>query len=310
MAYQIRPDETIADGMRRLARKELRRAAEALATMSPGDEAIHEARKSVKKVRAIMSLIEADAGRLGDCRKRLRRANRTLSGPRDADATLSILKTLTTKMPRLLSEHTFASVRHRLSVNKQSAMEAAECQGAWGKVGRELEKIRQDVKGWRPDHRGFRALQAGIRSAHRRGRKRLADAQSRQGATEFHEWRKEMKGWWYALRLIQACNSSVRRDADALHRAETELGDDHNLVVLCAELSKAPSLLGGPEGLDRLRRHVNRYQSGLRKKAIAGTRAIYRRKSREYVRELERAWKTWRRRLKGKASRKPRRAAA
>ena len=90
-------------------------------------DAIHEARKRVKKVRAILELIDDDGGSgLAHSEKRLRIVNRTLSTLRDADAMLSILTKLRSRNPRLFSEHTFALVRRRLLAHKRQAMKSAE----------------------------------------------------------------------------------------------------------------------------------------------------------------------------------------
>src|SRR5262249_51149315 len=151
---------------------------------------------------------------------------------------------------------------------------------------------------------------SGIHSIHRRGRKAMARARKTQSAADFHEWRKQMKALWYELRLVEGSGRAIRRDVEALHRAETWLGDDHNAVILCAELSKHTSVCRGLIDLDRLRLVADRFQCDLRKKAIASTRRIYARKSRDYVRSVKRAWKAWRRRGTTGHSRQPRRATA
>jgi CHAD domain-containing protein len=64
MAYRLRSQESITHGLQRIARKELRAARDGMRRSTPpSDEAVHEARKSVKKVRAIVELIDADGGR-------------------------------------------------------------------------------------------------------------------------------------------------------------------------------------------------------------------------------------------------------
>jgi len=87
MAFQLRTDESVTHGLRRLARKELQSARRELQTSRPPrDEPVHEARKSVKKVRAILQLIDDDqGGGLNGDQRSLRSVNRTLSDLRDAD---------------------------------------------------------------------------------------------------------------------------------------------------------------------------------------------------------------------------------
>jgi len=293
VAFQLLWDESVTDGLRRLARNELKAAREGLRQQTPpADEAIHEARKSIKKVRAIVQLIDADDGRgLADSPKKLRAVSRTLSALRDADAMIEMLTKLRKKNPRLMSEHSFARLRRWLSGRKQAAMDAAARDDAWTAIDRRLKKVRGAAKRWRPAHARFSALAAGIRSAHKRGRKALAQAQESGKAADFHEWRKEMKALWYALRLMAGCAEGVHKDVEQLHHAERWLGDDHNLVVLCAELSNDSSVCGGPPELERVRLAIDRYQKVLRGQAVAATRSIYAQKSGAYVRSVKRAWK-------------------
>ena len=293
MAFRLRSDESVTDGLQRLVRKELKAARDGLRqTSPPSDEAIHEARKSVKKVRAIAQLIDADDGRgLAASSKTLRGVSRTLSALRDADAMVEMLTELRKRNPRLISEHSFARLRRWLAGRKQLAMDAADRDEAWSRVDRRLRKARRAAKRWRPTHPRFGALAAGIRSAHKRGRKTLAIAKDTGRAADFHEWRKEMKALWYALRLIEDCATGIRKGVEQLHSAERFLGDDHNLVVLCAELSQDASVCGGPSDLDRLRLAIDRYQKSLRAQAIAATRRIYALKSGAFLRSVKRAWK-------------------
>jgi CHAD domain-containing protein len=311
MAYRLRSQESVTHGLRRIAKKEVQAARDEMRRSAPpSDEAVHEARKSVKKVRAIVELIEADGGkRLGNSRKRLRSVNRKLSRLRDADAMIEALTKLRSRNARLFSEHTFARVRRLLWSHKQDAMNAAEQEQMWESVARTLRKVRRQARRWQPVHGRFGTLARGIRTMHRRGRKSLRRARSSQRAEDFHRWRKAIKALWYELRLIEACDRTIQRDVDALHRAETLLGDEHNIVVLCAELSKDSSVCGETFDLSRLQSAAGRYQRDLRKKAIAIAGRIFNRTSRDYARGVKRVWRHWRQRETGDHQ-KPQRSAA
>ena len=173
-------------------------------------------------------------------------------------------------------------------------MKAAERKDAWRRLDRDLRDLRRAAKRWRPAHRGFRGLEAGMRRAQRRGREALARARKSGAAADFHEWRKELKALWYQLRLVEAIAPAIRRDVRALHQAETWLGDDHNLVVLCEELSKNASLCPDRIVLDRVRLAADRLQCELRARAVDVAKGIYGHRPRPYVRGVERAWKAWR----------------
>ena len=263
MPFRLRSTESIADGLRRLAREELSSISTHLdGEAPPRDDAIHEIRKSVKKTRAILHVVRADNGRgLAKSAKRLRSINRRLSALRDADVMLETLDTLRIKDRRTLNGRCFARVHRRLSSHRASVMKAARRKGTWRRVGRSVRKIRQDAKQWKPRHRQFGSLAASIRLAHRRGRTAMARAMKSQRAADFHEWRKQIKALWYELRLVEGSGPRIRRDVKALRRAEAWLGHEHDVVVLCDELSK-----DGPQGdaridLDRVRLVGDRYQS-------------------------------------------------
>src|SRR5262245_25233068 len=220
-----------------------------------------------------------------------------------------MLETLTNVRHRnanLFSEHCFARERRRLSSHKQALMTAAQNDGTWQSVDRELRKLQWNVQEWRPRHRRFGAVAAGIEITHRRGRRALERARKHQQAADFHEWRKHVKALWYQLRLLEESSPDIREDVRVLHRVETWLGDDHNVVVLCAQLSKDASVCD----LDRLQHVANRYQCELRGKAIAAAGSIYSRAPGVYLGRVEGAWRRWQRHRSRGGTRTPGRAAA
>src|SRR5579872_2616133 len=292
MAFRLKARESVRHGVRRLAAKELRHAREQLGrARRPSNEGIHEARKSVKKARAILQVIEADDDRhLGDARKRLQSVNQVLSPLRDADAMLETLEKLRARAPRLLSEHTFARLRRRLATEKRTAMKTGLRADRLKKLDRDLRRLRKSAKQWRPHAGGFAAIAPGIRAAHKHGRKALRRAKRRQRAVDFHEWRKAVKALWYALRLLEGRSARIDRDIAALHRAETALGDDHNVVVLCEVLATDPSVCRTTGDVDRVRLAGDGYQCELRTQALKAARRIYAARPAAYVRRIEHEW--------------------
>src|SRR5689334_17059489 len=102
MAYHFKRDESVAEGVRRIALEELDEAVSQLggARGAGRDEAVHEARKSVKKVRALLRLVQPELGDTyrGESRV-LRDAGRTLSAFRDAGSVIEALGKLREKYP-------------------------------------------------------------------------------------------------------------------------------------------------------------------------------------------------------------------
>src|SRR5579872_2358802 len=98
MSYKLRPDEKLSHGIRRIARRQVCSILKALREKRPEcqGEAVHQARKGVKKARALLRLARCG---LGD--KTYRKENRSfrrvghgLSQRRDAGVLLATLDKL------------------------------------------------------------------------------------------------------------------------------------------------------------------------------------------------------------------------
>ena len=210
MAFRFRSRESLADGLRRLARAELSSTRHQLqGATPPDDEAIHGARKSIKKTRAIVQLCEADdATGLAGCRKRLRKINRELSQLRDAHAVLETLAVLQRKAsPKDRAAHN--RIRRQLVSRKHTAVRRAVAEDTWRMIDEECRKLRKAAGRWELKHAGFAALAPGIRQSYVGGRKALARAKKTGHAADFHEWRKQVKTLWYELRLIEGANAPL-----------------------------------------------------------------------------------------------------
>jgi CHAD domain-containing protein len=312
MAFRLRHDEkSIPDGLRRLAAKQLRSAIDELERPEGSDdEAVHQARTRVKKVRALLHVVKADRGRhLSDSKRRLRAVNRHLSKLRDADATIEVLDKIRDANRHLMSEHAFARVRRMLSRQKQEAVRRARLDRSRAKAAKTIRTLQKSVKRWRQRHDGFGGLAAGLLTTHRRGRKAMARALKSQQGGDFHEWRKEIKTLWYELRLLEQCGTGIQKDVRALDRAETMLGDDHNIVMMGERLNG--DTVSRPDAdLEKLRCAAERYQRDLRRQVVGLVRRIFRVSSRVYVQRIRNAWTRWHRATTSRARRKPRSAAA
>jgi CHAD domain-containing protein len=293
MAFQLGRREHVVEGIRRVVIEELRAARKNLNESSPSNEAkIHAARKSIKKVRAILAAIDAAGGR-GTTRsgKRLRDVNRVLSPLRDLDAMSKTLAKLREIYPTMFSEHVFGRIRRNLLTQRQRALESTRARGLWKLVKRELQRLPREVPTWRTPTRGFRLLAKGIRVAQRDGRRLLECARVSERATDFHAWRKQVKKLWYLLRLLEWAGPGVRRDVKALGRAEEYLGVAHDIGTLSTELSMDPDLFASDTDRWRFRRALDDVRVGLHVKAISSTKRIFRQKSRRYVQKVESVWR-------------------
>jgi len=88
-----------------------------------------------------------------------------------------------------------------------------------------------------------------------------------QSAT-LHRWRKELKTLWYQLRLARPLLTGVAPLLAELDRLETQLGDDHNLVVLAATLRGCRDLRSMRVHIRQIDRLAARMRQPLRQRAF------------------------------------------
>ena len=102
-AFRLRSDEPLGKGIARMAHGRIGHALDELggATDSSPEEAVHEARKDVKKLRALLRLVRSSTSSRVRRRENeaLRDVGRSLSGVRDADVMLATLADLEEGFP-------------------------------------------------------------------------------------------------------------------------------------------------------------------------------------------------------------------
>jgi CHAD domain-containing protein len=279
MAYRLKRKESIAKGVRRVARRELSRAVEQLrGRCARGlEEPIHEARKRIKKVRALLRLAQDDlGGSYRSASRRLREAGRNLSPVRDAGALITAFDRLTTR--KKIRKRDSEAMRRALVQHKTQVEEELGVGELAGRTARLLEQVRKSAKRWKVQRDGFRAIEAGVKKAFRRGRKALCTAVDSGRREDLHEWRKRVKDHWYHARLLGAGTSYERR----LKELEDALGEFLNLAMLREHAIGAPPALIAA---------IDEEEGELRKRALEIGGKVYRMGPAEVAKMLRKSWK-------------------
>jgi CHAD domain-containing protein len=226
MSYGLTFDATPAESVERVRREQLEAAAAALAEGEDPVEAIHDARKRIKKTRALLRL-----ARPGLKTKAYRRRNRELrdtgrgmSGTRDADVLVETVDDLAERFVGQLPESYFTAIREPFAQTVAGGVDAAEHEAA-------LRGLAQDewpLKGLEVD-----ALGRSLEHTYVRGRDAFARAERKPTTSNLHEWRKRVKDLWYQERLLEDTWPGVMKaQAKEAKRLSKLLGEDHDLSVL------------------------------------------------------------------------------
>src|SRR3954469_24780218 len=207
MAFELHHRKHVEAELAKIARKQLRKTADALAT-SEGSRfrtALHESRKSVKKVRAVAAfLTEAGAKLPRKDRKRLKSAARALSRVRDSTAIVDTFDLVRRRYPAQCPEHTYGIMRRTLVAARDRTEALAQRDGVVAGAVERLEKTRASAKDWTAPSIKWSDMIAIIAASYRRSRKAMRKARATGQSATLHGWRKEVKTLWYQLRLVRA----------------------------------------------------------------------------------------------------------
>jgi CYTH domain-containing protein/CHAD domain-containing protein len=297
-AYRLLADEDAASGVRRVIVGRLDKAAERLrdAGDSDGDalaEAIHGARKDLKKARAALRLVREAIGEKPFKRENraLRDAARTLSASRDAEVKLATLDALADAAGDVPPGAT-ALWREALSADRDRIVGGGS--GGTEEAVAAIEAVAARAPEWKIRADGWKLLSPGLDTAYREGRENFVALGEAPGFEALHDLRKRGKDLWYQLRLLRdAWQPVLEPTAEEIHEFTDRLGDHHDLAVLLVDL-------GGREEVDAVHRETLRTliearQASLLAEARAAGARVYAEKPQAFGRRLRAYWRAWRR---------------
>ncbi len=225
--------ESSAAGVRRVAVGAAREARELLENpeLAPAD-AVHEARKKIKRLRALLRLVRPTLGKafdeLNDC---LRETARSLAAVREASAALESFELLLERKPTRIDAQRIAEIRPMLA----SAAPAArhEIRDLLAGAAAALSAVEQRIADLELEGRGFELLEPGLRADYRRVRRRLEHAHRHLTPEAFHELRIAVKAHQYQLQLLETAWPEVLKARRQVVSDLSELlGQHHDLALL------------------------------------------------------------------------------
>ena len=278
MAYRFQPGEPLDREIARIAGEEI-----AIAVKSLGErgraraEGIHEARKSIKKIRALLRLVETHLGEAySNEQAALRDIGRRLSEVRDRHVVVETLDRLRKKYSRKLRATDVANLRRALVAERISAEKQSGLTRTLPEIRSSLETIAQRIGEWHSRVKGLALIEDGLENTFRRGRKALAKARRHPSDQAYHQLRKRVKDYWYEVRLLEDfwTRSWKQREA-SLRDLEDSLGNDHNLVVLREAILKSARANRHPSAVRSVLKAMDAYRRKLRKSSLTVARHVY-----------------------------------
>lgn len=250
--YRLKRKEDLDEGIRRVAHAQITDALDVLTgTQVEPVEAVHEARKDMKKLRSVLRLVRPRIGMEIYRRenRRFRDAGRILSEARDAQVRAATVEQLSERFRDDPPPGGWLETTRLINGSSDPA-------GLDDVRSRAAEMIRSGeskINAWPLDGDASGLLEPGLRDTYRRGRRSYREALNDPTDESLHEWRKRAKDNWYHLRLVRnGWKPLLRMTADEAGRLSDLLGDDHDLAILKASLDRTPALT------DKQREHLTR----------------------------------------------------
>ena len=276
---------------------------------------MHETRKALKRLRALLVLLRAELGAKRYARENaaLRDCGRRLAGARDAEVMLGTLDSLVRRDPSHFTRSAaLRTLRAQLLAERDTAAaHAIHDPRVRGEVVIELRAVRARVVRWELRERGFRLLAPGLEGIYsgarrmriarrappsgpgRGPRARAASRRAGQSVEALHVWRKRVKELRYAAETLDRGGKAykpVRRVARRADRLGEMLGEEHDLALLEARVRERSRAFAGERKVrKRLLRLIAARRRKLRKRALREGERLYRRPPRRFVRRVKRA---------------------
>lgn len=290
MAYRFKLRESFGGGLVRIGQEQIKLAAEGLGA-SADATAIHETRKCLKRLRALLRLARPGL-READYRRentRFREVAKLLSGARDQHVLMQTLA-------KLAAANDLAKAKPVLRLNQELT---ARQQAAAGKVdAARISKARRLLKQsardfaalkLRPDE--FEPILTGIAKSYRRCRTAFSEAYQQPSDEAFHEWRKCIQQHWRHMRLLsRAWPEYFAVRVAAARELSDILGEDHDYAMLSSFVAGDGRPLMQRREAARLRALCRARQDELRKAARPRGMRLLAEGHRGLVRRIEFFW--------------------
>jgi CHAD domain-containing protein len=294
MSYEVRADEPVTDGIRRIAVEQIDEAlGHASGAAGDAERAIHEARKACKRLRALCRLAR-DAFEDPEAFDRenvsFRDAARALAGPRDAQVMVRTYDALARAFAKKVARAGLGGIRRRL-VARRRAEAGRDPTERFAAFAATMREARERAAAWDLRGNGFEALAGGFTRTYRRGRRAFATAYDEATPVAFHEWRKEAKHHFYHVQLLEPVwPSALQRRVKDLERLTDDLGDEHDLTVFAHALGEDPAAFGDARRVAALVALIERRRDELRERARPAGKRLYRGRPRALAARIDRHW--------------------
>ena len=287
MAYRFKLKESLSRGVRRVGSEQFELAEGHLRNAADPVSSVHETRKCVKRLRALLRLVRTGIGEkpYQHENRELQQIGRLLSPARDTEV---IRQTLTKLETRLSGNRRIIADRLRQHLDQTALPETDEVHG---KVLSSLGRAKRRFAQIKVQNGGFDVVEAGLHATYRKGRRALARAQLEPDDEAFHDLRKSVQQHWRQMLLVsRAWPEMCRARASAARDIAQILGEEHDHAVLAAFADTHRNNGLASEEIDIIQQDCRARQLELQSLALPMARRLFAERPRRFAHQMAASW--------------------
>jgi len=250
---------------------------------------VHEARKSIKRARAVLKLLLPSLAATSVARSKtaLRDAGRALAAARDAKVIADRLDEMLRRAG--MEKSAVSGLTNDLPAAVASATRLSDSEFALAGLvlaRKRLARTSLPARNWTP-------LGTGLRSVYKDGRQLMPGKADPVSVEAMHEWRKQVKSYWHALEVFEPVRPApIRRTIGLARRLADTLGEDHDLALLADRL-RSSAAGNRVEPVLELLGAIERRRHRLRRRALKIGSVLYAEAPAVMEKRLRRYWQQW-----------------
>lgn len=205
-------------------------------------KSIHEIRKSIKRIRAVLRLIREEIGYSSYYRENVfyRNINRSTSDFRTYDVLVLTLEMLRSDLSKTIPGETFEPLIESVREQREKMLSGMlSADGVLHDLSENFLQAKERISDLPIEHDNFEVFAGGLHRMYQQGRDYLSTARKNPEAHHLHDMRKRMKYLWHQIEILRPVYPGpLKAYADSLENITGNLGVYHDLDVLSEFLQK------------------------------------------------------------------------
>jgi CHAD domain-containing protein len=259
-------------------------------------KSIHDIRKSIKRIRAVLRLVREEIGYSSYYRENVfyRDINRSTSELRTLNVLILSLESLQVDLADKLEPERIAPLIVKIREQRDKKLEGMlSSERVLKDLSKQFENGRSRIPTLPIHSNNFKALAGGIERMYRQGKRYLKEAKKKTDTHHLHDMRKRMKYLWYQMDILNPLYPGLLKAySSSLDSIGDKLGVYHDLAVLSDFLRESKTGLAEIV-MDTLIEACEFKKSAMLPDIFSQASAVYTEDPEAFIQRLDGYWKIY-----------------